>query len=206
MQMCFISEHSTYIQLFDGQQFSVTFSLPFFTSDSIPLDLYTSLYYIIRACVYIYISFRLLAIPHNLFSVIWHMHPCLYNSVNSVPSTENAIPQTVKTPPWYFTNQLKCYWQLNTCHLINPHSIVCFSSCIGIISWYIGCALSSFFFPPTKLWRPMARIVFHSFWMFFKANSRILKIVPSLKENWRNELTSLSCFYLKKICSAEKKK
>ena len=57
------------------------------------------------------------------FSLTWYIHPCLYNSANSVPSAENAIPQIVKTPPWYFTAQLKC-WQLNICHLINVHSIL----------------------------------------------------------------------------------
>lgn len=45
MQMCFIYKHSTYIQLFNDQQFSITFSLPFFMSDSILLYLHTALYY-----------------------------------------------------------------------------------------------------------------------------------------------------------------
>lgn len=33
-----------------------------------------------------------------IISIMSNSHPCLYNSANSIPSAENAIPQTVETP------------------------------------------------------------------------------------------------------------
>lgn len=40
------------------------------------------------------------------------------------PSAENAIPQTVETPPDNSQPNSACYRQLNVYHLINPHTIL----------------------------------------------------------------------------------
>lgn len=50
--MCFIYTHSTYIQLFNYQQFSIQLSLPFFISDSILLC-YIPVYAIL--CLYTFL-------------------------------------------------------------------------------------------------------------------------------------------------------
>lgn len=159
MQMCFIYTHGKYIQLFNYQQFSIPLKcLPFFISDSILL-LYTWLcyimliyfftyYYMLSHTIIIYFLYTF-AILHKLFSKTWYMHPWLYNSANYVPSAENAIPQTVKTPPWYFTAQFKCHWHLNICYLLTPQSIFCFSSCIGTIFWFTGMCTDIYFFLST---------------------------------------------------------
>lgn len=73
-------------------------------SDSI-LYLHTSLCYT-YILLYIYIPphttviyFLYTLAIQNLFSQAHYLHPCLYNSANSILSAEKAIPQIVKTSP-----------------------------------------------------------------------------------------------------------
>lgn len=144
--------------------------------------------YMLSHTIIIYFLYTF-AILHKLFSKTWYMHPWFYNSANYVLSAENAIPQTVKTPPWNFTAQLKCHWHLNICHLLTPQSIFCFSSCLGTIFWSIGmCSDIYFFSPPIKTVKSYDK----------NYVSFIFKDSPySKKWYWLNkemyEITSLAC-------------
>lgn len=105
--MCVTYKQSIYIHLFNDRQFSITF-LSYFISDSILLYLHTSCC-IMHIYFYIYIPpdtiviyFLYTLAIQNLFSQACYIHPCLYNSANSILSAENAVPQIVKTSPWLF--------------------------------------------------------------------------------------------------------
>lgn len=103
-----------------------------------------------------------------IVSLSWYSHPCLYNSANSIPSAENAIPQTVETPliihsPTQVPQTAKCL------HLINPHTILFVLLLVALVKFLdILVCIGTIFSSPTNFRKLIAELYLTHFWMFSK--------------------------------------